>query len=318
MVTKNVLQRLAMIVMLTLSVWTISMNIDNSNRLAFAYTPSPALTVHSDKVMYAANEPVVVSGRVSTDLRDLGSEKVSVEVFDPYGEKYLSTHANLTEDDSYSYRFQFKDNDSKGEYQILLTSYYAQAAKIINFGEDMLKPDDFHTYVIRVDDKNDTATSTTYHLVRYKQSEGVKLNVMAADIGAHTVNIAVTESQRNGKGQLTIELPRSLIDSRQEKNASSSADKDYVVAIGRAGGGIGYTDAFREIQSTPDSRTLVIDLLGSFSDGGDADTVITIRGTQVAPEFGSISLIIGAVGIVSALVMISHFKSRAGIGKIDA
>ena len=45
---------------------------------AFALSYPPALTVDSDNVTYAANEPVAVSGKVSGELRDLAGEDEKV------------------------------------------------------------------------------------------------------------------------------------------------------------------------------------------------------------------------------------------------
>lgn len=269
----------------------------SSTAPAFALLPAPALTANTNKYEFAANEAVVVSGYVMGELFNSAGRinNVTIQVFDPAGKLYLNATANLDSINDYSYRFEFKDNDTKGEYQILVTYYVSQAVKIINYGPNTLGPDDFHTYVVKIDN-NDSGT-TSYHTIRYKVSEGVKLNSIM--VSPTDMNILLNESEPTGdRGQLTIELPRSILDSRQD----NGMDKAFDVSVGRWGASSEYTDAFKEIQSSAESRTLVIDLLGSPAKGGNNITEVGIVGTHIVPEFSSIFIL--AV-LIAATVSVS-------------
>jgi predicted secreted protein with PEFG-CTERM motif len=97
-------------------------------------------------------------------------------------------------------------------------------------------------------------------------------------------------------GQLTVELPRQVIDAIE-----NGEDIDYIVTVEDASGNID-TVEIEESENTDTARTLVID----YPAGGGR---IEIAGTRVVPEFGSIAMIIMAVAIVGILLASGRFSN---------
>jgi hypothetical protein len=84
------------------------------------------------------------------------------------------------------------------------------------------------------------------------------------------------EPSETEDGQLVLTLPRALIDAR---SAELSADEQFTIVFSES------EAIFEEINSTDTARTLSIDIpVGT--------EYLTIIGTQVVPEFGSVALTI--------------------------
>ena len=112
---------------------------------------------------------------------------------------------------------------------------------------------------------------------------GNKLNKISV-AKDNTTLITDIGSQSNGK--LTIQLPRSLIDSKKQGNQDSA----YAI----------FEDSqpwqrVQEIKSNSQARTLAIDF-----DKGTG--VIEIAGSKVLPEFGTVSAVVFAIAIVAVII----------------
>ncbi|RDJ31633.1 MAG: PEFG-CTERM sorting domain-containing protein [Crenarchaeota archaeon] len=105
----------------------------------------------------------------------------------------------------------------------------------------------------------------------------------------------ILEISTTGDGQLTINLPRAVIDAKL--GGCSGEDDDFFVLID------GQEEDFDEVL-TSDMRTLTI----SFLEGSE---VIEIIGTCVIPEFGAIAALILAVAIISIIAVSA--RSRLSI-----
>ena len=94
---------------------------------------------------------------------------------------------------------------------------------------------------------------------------------------------------------MTIQLPRSLIDSKKQGNQ----DSPYVI----------FEDSqpwqrVQQVKSNAQARTLAIDF-----DKGTG--VVEIAGSKVLPEFGTVSAVVFAIaiiGIIMASTKYKHFK----------
>ena len=106
----------------------------------------------------------------------------------------------------------------------------------------------------------------------------------------NTTLIADIASQSSGK--LTIQLPRSLIDSKKQGNQ----DSPYVI----------FEDSqpwqgLQEVKSNTQARTLAIDF-----DKGTG--VIEIAGSKVLPEFGTVSVVVFAIAIMGIIMVSTKYK----------
>lgn len=120
---------------------------------------------------------------------------------------------------------------------------------------------------------------------------GATINDML--ISTHETSLVISLNSTSD-GNLIIDLPRTLIDAKVGAN-----DDQFIVLVDDT-----YTD-FHETKTGTD-RTLSI----AFTNGTER---IEIIGTQVLPEFGSLSFAILAVSILSIIVISSKTKFKFGL-----
>lgn len=248
----------------------------------------PSLTVNTEKSKYELHETIVASGRVSADIME-SDRLISIYVFNPEGKLYISDEVEVASNGSYNYEFIIEgDLALPGNYEILVTYIHVQAVEIISYIEEPA-PSDLRIYVLRIDEE--------LYPISYKLSAGSELNLIVADTGSKLLNLLVSAPEN--AGQITIELPRRIIDSRD-----GNKDMEFAIAIGAEGGGIFYTDDFKEIETSSDKRTLIIELLP------DVENFIAIRGTHVIPEFPPHLMIIAAIGLIAMLVVLRSKRMK--------
>ncbi len=145
------------------------------------------------------------------------------------------------------------------------------------------------------------AQSANSYVVSNPQG-GQSYNVNYTVTGATIDNIFVSTQETSlvilinstSDGSLVIDLPRTLIDAKAGQN-----DDNFIVLVDDT-----YTD-FHESKTNTD-RTLSI----PFTSGSERIEVI---GTQVVPEFGSLSYVILAVSIVSIIAISAKSRFKFGI-----
>ena len=98
-------------------------------------------------------------------------------------------------------------------------------------------------------------------------------------------------------GALTIELPRSVIDSKKQSNA----DDTYAVFID------GQFVPYDQIENTTQARVLRIEF-------GNGSEQIEITGTHIVPEFGSLAAVVLAISIASVVILTKINKIKSGNG----
>jgi predicted secreted protein with PEFG-CTERM motif len=182
---------------------------------------------------------------------------------------------------------QYKSEAGQGEiranYKAISSSVGEnKAGTLFHFISTTTANNSKNSYIVSIDSK-------TFPITFEITGNGNKLNKIsvAKDNTTLIVNIV---SQSNGK--LTIQLPRSLIDSKKQGN------QDTTYAI--------FEDSqpwqrVQEIKSNSQARTLAID----FDKG---TSVIEIAGSRVLPEFGTISAVVFAIAIVAIIVTSTKYE----------
>jgi predicted secreted protein with PEFG-CTERM motif len=131
--------------------------------------------------------------------------------------------------------------------------------------------------------------------IEYQTDGSIKSMFIRAADNKLVVSIDATQD-----GTLTLVLPRELIDA-----VESGSDIRFVVSTEDIDTGAEGTIDIREGTSTGEFRTLVID----YNEGTD---LIEIQGTNVVPEFGTISAIVLAIAILSIIAFTAKFSNRLG------
>ncbi len=135
--------------------------------------------------------------------------------------------------------------------------------------------------------------------IRYAITSG-QVESMFVDLPARALMVTVNSSEA---GQLTVELPRNIIDSRQDNNV----DVRYQVFVGRLTENEGVMPAtFQEIEKTDQKRVLIIDYPGD----SQYPSLIVIDGTHVIPEFASLAVPVMWASIVGTIIAAKRFASN--------
>lgn len=129
-------------------------------------------------------------------------------------------------------------------------------------------------------------------LITYSITGGKVISI-TPDIDAKSL---IIELETTRDGELTITLPRSVIDSRFGADGMTGEDQDFIILVD----GSELLESPAETSTAAD-RTLTI----PFTDG---TTQIEVIGTWVIPEFGAMAAIILAVAIISIIALSARSK----------
>lgn len=239
---------------------------------SFAQSASPALTVGTNLPTYSDGDQIAISGKVNAQL----NVPISIIIKDPHGNIVLLGQVSANPDNTYSTTVTAGGDlwTAVGTYQIIVTygSKENTAESNFQFSGSLL------TLPVVI---NGQAYNATYTI-----TNGKVLGIIPTT-PTKTLTVRI---QPSGNGTLSITLPRSLIDSKD----NSGQDRQYVVEND------GLPMVFNETRSDAMSRTLSI----PFS---HENMQITIMGTQIVPEFSQVSIIVLAI---SMLASVFFFKSR--------
>jgi predicted secreted protein with PEFG-CTERM motif len=238
-----------------------------------AFAQSADITVSTDKGSYSDGEAVMVSGQVNQLL----GVPVSLRVIAPNGNIVTIDQIDVGSDNTFSVEITAGGNlwRAAGTYTVeasygLTAENTSTATTTFEFGGSSGgKP----STTIGVDG--------TDFLLSYSITGGRVLSI-TPDVAANSLIIAI---EATNDGQLTITLPRALIDAL----LPDGGDDSFFVLVD------GEERDFDETKTDAD-RTLTI----TFEEGAEE---IEIIGTFVVPEFGTVAALILAVAIISIIAV---------------
>jgi len=238
---------------------------------AFAQTEDP-IAISTDKPSYSDGETIIISGEVS-DL--LSGYPVTLRVIAPNGNLVTTEQFDVGADKMFSVEITAGGPlwKSSGIYTIMVlygTSARTAEATFDFGGSTGNGPSG----------PSGPSLDVEGYLVGYSITGGSILSI-TADVDANSLIIEISTTS---DGELTITLPRELIDAKLNGD-----DDEFFVLV----------DAeevdFDETKTSSD-RTLTIAFLAGSEE-------IEIIGTFVIPEFGAIAALILAVAIISIIVV---------------
>ncbi len=253
--------------------------------LAFAQTPDQfgpgeSIVLTTDKASYGDGDTILVTGEVR-DL--LSGYQISLQVFEPrFGNMVYLDQFPVGPDKKFSVEITAGGNlfKSEGSYTILI-QYGGQsrtAETTFEFGGPGSGPTPGPSGP-RIEIGN------TGTMIGYSITGGSVISIVE-DFESHSLIITISTTS---DGELTITLPRSVIDSKD-----GDADSDFFVIID------GEEREFEETTTSTDRKLTI-----PFFDG---DEQIEIIGTFVIPEFGTIAALILAIAIISIIAVSSKTK----------
>ena len=247
--------------------------------LGAAYAQT-GLTVATDKAEYTTGDDIKISGNVGAVS---GNQPALIQVFNPNGAAYrFDQIKDIGADGSYSYTLKVGGKlGITGQYNVKVT--YNNVSKETTFKFTSSGTTDGWSTAKMVITAADGTTAT--HDIKYKITGGTLKNMTGSQADS-TLTAMITAT---ANGNLTLQLPRNIIDS---KNGTS--DSDYVVFVDQV-------EDFADDDMGATTRTVTV----HFSQGAEQ---IDIVGTSMIPEFGSIAAIVLAVAIVRIIVATTRYS----------
>ncbi|MGI0027861.1 MAG: PEFG-CTERM sorting domain-containing protein, partial [Nitrosopumilaceae archaeon] len=244
-----------------------------SNPLPGENTPIP-LTVSTDKAVYDHNSIIMVSGHVRNPYP---GQQVTLRVSDSSGSIVQVSQLTLDNNGDFGTKLTTASPlwTKSGVYTIVAQygNQQGTSAKVqftIPGGATSCDPTQLAATL------NDEV-----YCIPYSINGGTVLSgTLNAASKTLTVNI-----QANDDGQITLNIPRSVLDSKNGNN-----DQSFVVLLD---GREQYTDTET---STSDTRTVTV----PFTEGSE---MVEIVGTQIVPEFGTIAALVLAIAIISIIAV---------------
>ncbi len=252
---------------------------------AFAQTPDQfgpgeSIVLTTDKASYGDGDTILVTGEVR-DL--LSGYQISLQVFEPkFGNRVSLAQIEVDSDKKFSAEITAGGNlfSAEGTYTIFVQ--YGGPARTAEITFEFGGPGSGSTpgpSGPRIEIGN------TGTMIGYSITGGSVISIVE-DFASHSLVITISTTS---DGELTITLPRSVIDSKD-----GDTDSDFFVIID------GEEREFEE-SITSNDRTLTIPFF-------DGDEQIEIIGTFVIPEFGTIAVLILTIAIISIIAVSSKTK----------
>lgn len=240
--------------------------------------PNP-ITIKTDKTQYNSGSTITISGTVDKNLI-IDEQNVIIQINNPKDEVYKIDTVELSSDGSYLYNIVVGGKlGISGKYEVTAIYDLKQAKTTFDVKESGKQDLD-----LKIDEKE--------YRIDYEITKGSLKSAFARPEDGRII-LSVDDSEA---GQLKITLPRQVIDSTQ-----GGKDTKYVVSVVDLETGETNLISSKEVQTTNDERTLVIDYpLGT--------GLIEIQGTQVIPEFGSITMIL-VVSMTVIVIAASRFQN---------
>ena len=233
----------------------------------------PLISVETDANSYKEGETIVISGKVSTVIP---GTPVTMQIFSQ-GNLVDIAQIMVAEDGSYSHTVI-----AEGPLWSKTGDYTVKAI----FGEGNIAETQFN-----FSPKTDTVTTNIFEVdagsygtfdVEYSIDGGiVKSMLIDEDIFALIVIIESTDD-----GSISLEIPREVLDAKKQ----DKTDDTFIIIID------GIEAPYQETVTDSNSRIITINF-----EQGDSD--IEIIGTTIIPEFGTIAVMILAVGIITTIVV---------------
>jgi len=268
-----------------LTVLALSAILISSIGLAPAFAQITELVVvTTDKSSYSDGDTIMVSGEVKEILSGFA---VTIQVIAPNGNLVRVEQLEVGSDKMFSFQITAGGKLWKSEGTYTIKVLYGTAARTAETTFEFGGTTDTTSTSTTTPTGPTFAVTDTPYSVGFQITGGNILNIMP-DVDAASLIIQI---ETTGDGQLTITLPRSLMDA-----TIGDQDDEFFVLID------GEEVDFDE-KSTETDRTLTID----FYDGTEE---IEIIGTFVVPEFGVISAMVLAVAFISIIAVTAKTRLR--------
>ena len=232
------------------------------------------ISVKTDSNSYKEGETIVISGKVSTIIT---GTPVTIQIFSQ-GNLVDIAQITVAEDGGYSHTVIAEGPlwSKAGEYTVKTTFGKENIAETqFNFSPKTDIPVATKTFEV------DAGNQGTFD-VQYSIEGGIVKNMLIdKDIFALIVVIESTDS-----GSISLEIPREALDAKKQ----DKTDDTFIIIID------GIEAPYQETVTDSNSRVITVNF-----EQGDSD--IEIIGTTIIPEFGTIVMMVLAIGIITTILV---------------
>ena len=240
------------------------------------------ISLETNKESYNIGDEVTISGKIAPS-QFVEGQKLVLQVYNPDGAPYRIDVVTPKTDGSYSYSMIVGGKLAlSGKYNVKVS--YNQKSVQTTFQLEGTS-NSGTTYNIRLGEKN--------YAIEYQVTDGTLKSMFLKPQDRKLVISINAESS----GTIKVVLPRNVIDSAGD----NGTDTNYIVVASDLDGGQDSTPDVTEVETSNDSRTLLIE----FPAGTD---LIEIQGTTVVPEFGTIAALVMAVAIITLIAATARYN----------
>lgn len=264
-------RKISFLIVMVLSISTVS---------AFAQTQE-LISVTTSENSYEEGDTIVVSGNITSIILNT---PVTLQIFHE-GNLVDIAQITVAQDGKFTHTFQAQGPQwqKDGKY-VVRASYGANTMIETNFQYLTKLAVTETTDIFEVK----AGSSGTFDVSYTIRGGTVKDMLVDPEIFALIVILETEE-----EGSLTLDLPRQSIDAKKSDNT----DDAYIILID------GVEVPYKEIATDVDSRTITIEF-----EEGDSD--IEIIGTFVVPEFGTITILMLMIGIISMIFLSTKYRRQ--------
>ncbi len=248
---------------------------------------SQKIVLLADKSAYVEGEIITISGRVTQVIT---GTPVSLQIFSEKNQIGIS-QVDVTQEGQFTDKIITGGPLWKNEGQILIKATYGEISSDISVDYFKNTPGEYsEIFEVTVPD---AGTFDVFYTIKGGNVNSISLNQKNLSLAIDIDTVS--------DGVLDIKLFRDNIDSL----SNSGEDIDFIVLIyEKDNSAIPVQTDFKKIDKTDDYREISIPIKKD-------DIQVEIIGTQIIPEFGTITMIVLAVAIVSIIAVSA--KSRLSI-----
>jgi len=249
-----------------------------STGTVFAQSSGSLITVKTDNKNYDEGDTIVISGNITTVI---GETPVTLQIFTG-GNLLEIAQIVVAQDGSYTYTVRAEGPLWKNQGEYTIKVLYGQnniAETIFNYTPKSKIIETTNNFEV------DTINQGTFDVKYTIKGGNLKDIIVDSDIFGLVIKIEALND-----GVIIIDLPREFIGAEKQ----NGKDEVFIILID------GVEVSYQESMVFSESRVITIE----FEPG---DSNIEIIGTYVIPEFGTITMIILMIGILST-VLISRKK----------
>lgn len=242
--------------------------------MVFAEETIPIISVNTNDKNYNEGDTIIISGKVSTII---GETPVTLQIFT---EENLLEIAQITiaQDGTFSHTVFAEGTQWKNEGEYIVRILYGEKNNAETKFNYIPKSAAMKTTKnFEVNTKEHGTFDVKYSII------GGILNDIIVDSDIFGLKIKI---DAKSNGIITLDLPRKFIGAEKQ----NGKDEMFIILID------GIEVPYKESATFSESRTITIDF-----QSGDSD--IEIIGTYVIPEFGTITIIILMIGIMSIILI---------------